>query len=146
MEQTGNLDTAAKIRLTVFSLVMLWGAALSVYFSRRIFDLRFGDHPLKILPSGISYIMVAVYAVIILILTMIPMYLFQMFALKRGVVTYPEEARYGKLIMIIAFLIVVFLSLIVTECTVYIPQLIFSLMWFASGQLCYIFQIKGEML
>ena len=143
MEQTGNLDTAAKIRLTVFSLVMLWGAALSVYFSRRIFDLRFGDHPPKILPSGISYIMVAVYAVIILILTMIPMYLFQMFALKRGVVTYPEEARYGKLIMIIAFLIVVFLSLIVTECTVYIPQLIFSLM---SGQLCYIFQIKGEML
>ena len=74
------------------------------------------------------------------------MYLFQMIALKKGVETYPKEARYGKLIMGIAFLIVLFLGVIVTEGTVYIPLLIFSLMWFASGQLCYIFQIKGEML
>ena len=146
MDRYRRLDTAAKVRLAVFSLVMLWGAGLSVYFSWRVFELRFGDHILKGLFTGVSALMVVVYALLILILTMIPMYLFQMIALKKGVETYPEEASLGKMIMAVCFVIVVVLGLIVTEGMIYLPLIVFSLMWFASGQLCYIFQIKGQTL
>ena len=169
MGSYNRLDTAAKIRLVIFALIMLWGVFLSVYFSRVIFEIRFGDRLISVsdiddinaggfdltffakfftrsVDVGVSFIVVIIYAILVLILTMVPMFIFRFTALKRGVETYPEEASIGKTIMLVDFIIVVFLSLIVTEATIYIPMFVFSLMWYSSGFLCYILQIKGQTL
>ena len=169
MGSYNRLDTAAKIRLVIFALIMLWGVFLSVYFSRVIFEIRFGDRLINVsdindidaggfdltwvarffsrsIDVGASFIMVIIYAALVLLLTMIPMFIFRIVALKRSVETYPEEADLGKKIMLIAFILVAFLSFLVTEGTVYLPMLVFSLMWYSSGFLCYILQIKGQTL
>ena len=165
MGSYNRLDTAAKIRLVIFALIMLWGVFLSVYFSRVIFEIRFGDRLINVsdindidaggfdltwvarffsrsIDVGASFIMVIIYAALVLLLTMIPMFIFRIVALKRSV----EEADLGKKIMLIAFILVAFLSFLVTEGTVYLPMLVFSLMWYSSGFLCYILQIKGQTL
>ena len=169
MGSYNRLDTAAKIRLVIFALIMLWGVFLSVYFSRVIFEIRFGDRLINVsdideidaggfdlsgfarffarsVDVGASFIIVIMYSALVLILTMIPMFIFRFTALKQGVETYPEEASIGKKIMLAGFIIVVFLSILVTEGTTYLPMLIFSLMWYSSGFLCYILQIKGQTL
>ena len=169
MGSYNRLDTAAKIRLVIFALIMLWGVFLSVYFSRVIYEIRFGDRFISVsdiedidaggfdltgvarfftrsVDVGVSFIIVIIYAALVLLSTMIPMFIFRITALKPSTETYPEEAAIGKKIMLADFIIVVFLSILVTEGTTYLPMLIFSLMWYSSGFLCYILQIKGQTL
>ena len=169
MENYKHLDTGAKIRLAIFALIMLWGVYLSVDFARIIYDIRFGDRLINVteinnLDTGsklltgfasfcarsvnvsVSFFLVLIYAGLILLFTMIPMYLFRIFALRDDVETTAAEADMGKKIMIAAFIIVMFLGILVTEGSTFLPLLLFSLMWYSSGFLCYITQIKGQTL
>ena len=169
MDSLKKLDTSAKIRLIVFALIMLWGVYLSVDFAWRIYDVRFGDGLLNVseissmdsgnplfnfiakffarsINVGGSVFLVVIYAGLILILTMIPMFFFRIIALQDDVETTEAEADMGKKIMIAAFVIVMFLGILVTEGSIFLPLLVFSLMWYASGFLCYITQIKGQTL
>ena len=171
MDNLNKIDTAAKIRLLIFALIILWGAYLSVYYSWKIYDIRFHDGLLNVSEAGntntqtigslltafakivarsvnvsASFILTLIYAALILVFTMVPMFIFRITALKDEDATFPEEAGLGNMIMICAFILVVILGILVTEGTVFLPELAFSLMWYASGFLCYITQIKGQTL
>ena len=169
MDNLKKIDTAAKIRLLIFALIILWGAYLSVYYSWKIYDIRFHDGLLNVSEAGntntigslftafakiaarsvnvsASFILTLIYAALILVFTMVPMFIFRITALKDEDATFPEEAGLGNRIMICAFILVVILGILVTEGTVFLPELAFSLMWYASGFLCYITQIKGQTL